>query len=369
MMRCWVLTYEYNPFIIGGLGIVATHLTRSLARDGLDVTVISRSGKPHIQTNRKKHLNIVRFPATSKYYSVKDRTFCSHSIDDWLAKNSYEKPQILHIHSVHFAKTARYLKLKFNAPVVYTCHSLVRMEKLSKARSLVARQQEELLSFADAVVVPSLWLKSKTKELYPHLKDKLHVIENGVHVKRERCSGPRHHLLNVGRLVRSKGIEKLLGAVAILSKKHPKLKLDVVGTGSSAYRKHLRLLARTYQITERIRWLGFKTPKQVQQLYSSYGVVVVPSPNESFGLVALEALANNIPLVSTRSGGLAEFVNSSVAEIIHRVSPEEIAQAIENMWKQEELTNRRVAEGRKMALQYSWPNIAARYHSLFTSIL
>jgi glycogen synthase len=367
-MQCWVLTNEYSPFIIGGLGIVATHLARSLVASGVHVTVLTQSLKPQIQASRKQNLHVVRFPRISKYYSLKHRRYHSRTIAAWMAQSNFEKPDILHIHSVQFTKTAQYLKKKFNVPVIYTCHSLVIMEKLTPVRSLVARQQEELFIIADSIVVPSKWLKNKIEQHYPRFKNKLHVIENGVHVTSTGGGTDRHHLLNVGRLVRSKGIEKLLHAVSILSIKHSRVTLNIVGTGTSTYRKRLLSLARKHQITSRIRWLGFKKPEQVQKLYSSYGAVVVPSPNESFGLVALEALANNVPLVSTRSGGLSEFVTSDVAEVIHQVKGEDIALAIENMWKNNELTNQRVVEGRKLALKYTWSNVAARYHRLFRSI-
>src|SRR6185312_2056230 len=125
-----------------------------------------------------------------------------------------------------------------------------------------------------------------------------------------------------GRVVPSKGIEELLQAVARLSNYYPTISLDVIGTGSANYMSKLQALT---------QWLGYKGHSSLLRMYSQYGAVVMPSKQESFGLVALEALANGIPLVSSRSGGLAEFVDSNVAEVIPHIAASDIAHAIENM--------------------------------------
>jgi glycogen synthase len=179
---------------------------------------------------------------------------------------------------------------------------------------------------------------------------------------------PPHHLLFVGRLVPLKGIEQLLKAVAILKRKNKKVNLTIIGKGGQAYVKRLKTLCKEWGIHANVNFLGFRKPGQVQKMYASYGAVIMPSTMESFGLVALEAMASGVPLVATRSGGLAEIVNSKVAQVIPRVEGKAIAAAIEQMWNNAPLTNRRVKAGRILASRYKWPRVANQYIKLFQII-
>jgi glycosyltransferase involved in cell wall biosynthesis len=361
---------EYEPYILGGLGVVATNLTGALREKDLKITVLSKSPLPGMKVSREKYFELIRFPRNPGYYSVPRQKFNYEAIMQRLKKTGFRKPDLIHIHSVEFAHLARYLQNKYSIPVVYTCHSLVAHEGKSTFREMVADRQVKLLQSADRIVSPSQWERAELERLYPFSKDKIAVIENGVklQVKGGKPVNP-YHLLFVGRLLRMKGIEQLLQAVAILASKNPKVKLDVVGKGTLYYTKHLKMMARRLGIQATVRWLGYRPPSQVQAMYSSYGAVVVPSLQESFGLVALEALANKVPLVSTRSGGLSQFVTEDVAQIITRVTPNDIAKAIRNVWTEKKMTGLRVKEGFKVAEPHAWSVIADRYRELFASMV
>jgi glycogen(starch) synthase len=122
---------------------------------------------------------------------------------------------------------------------------------------------------------------------------------------------------------------------------------SVIGKGLPHYQKHLRDLARKLGIQSRIRWLGFLPHRQVQRLYASHGAVIVPSKQESFCLVALEAMANGIPLVCTRAGGLKEFVHHGNAQIIRSVNGKAIERAVQAMWRNPKRTRQRIIGRRK----------------------
>ncbi|WP_047151983.1 glycosyltransferase family 4 protein [Aneurinibacillus tyrosinisolvens] len=371
-MRLWILTNEYKPYIIGGLGIVATNLTKAMsAQSGTDITVYSGHSSHKASEEQRNGVRVVRFPRTMPYFSKNYRAFLPSAFSGWLRKNRGSAPQLIHVHSVQFGETAAYLKKKYNVPVIYTCHSLVTIERKASLRDAAAKRQEKLLQVADAIVVPSEWQRTKVKQYYPFCNDKLHVIENGIQIKKTGGSrgASRYKLLYIGRLVRSKGIEELLHAVSLLAKSNSRVTLDVVGSGSPAYSWRLNALARKYGISKRIRWHGFQKPQVVQKLYSSYGAVIVPSRHESFGLVALETLAHRVPLIATQAGGLSSFVNAEVAEVIPTVSGPSIAGAIHRVWKNRELTKKRVEAGYRSALQYDWTRAAAAYQNLFLSYL
>ncbi|MGG4036504.1 glycosyltransferase family 4 protein [Paenibacillus cisolokensis] len=365
--RLWILTGEYEPHIIGGLGTVATNLTKAYARNGMHTTVLSQNKHSRITITKTKRVQIIRFPTRAAYYSSKSKQYSPAAIERWLTKRGYHKPDGIHIHSLQFMKLAQHYQAKYRIPVIYTCHSLVAMETgpktASKKRAL--NDQKLLLKMANRIVVPSHPELTKLRKLYPFYGNKTVVINHGIVLRKSGARAPRHHLLFVGRIVPLKGIKQLLQAIALLKREGKKVKLDIVGTGPKGYTRHLKSLVKKLGISSEVRWIGHCNQKQLQKRYASRGAVVMPSLQESFGLVALEALASGIPLVSTQAGGLAEFVNSQVAQTIPKVEGPAIAKAIRKMWNYKHTTDQRVAAGRKLASRFQWPHAAEQYQKLF----
>ena len=367
-MNVWVLTNEYEPNIIGGLGIVATRLSRTLAKDGVVVTVLCKHFGSSVRDEHEQAVRVIRFPRKSRYHSVERQVFDPDRVLSWLEETGVAKPDVLHIHSLQFTEFAILLQKKWRLPVVYTCHSLVAMEKTSRLRGVMVTRQERLLQHADRIVVPSAWQKRQLVAIYPFCSGKVHIIENGVDVQQAGSDVSPKRLLYVGRLTAIKGIEELLHAVALLQRIEPDVTLDIVGTGSAPYTARLRSVQKSHHIEDRVRWLGFKSWESVQSLYERYGAVIVPSRQESFGLVALEALAHGVPLVATQSGGLAEFVSSEVAFVIPQVTGKAIARTVMKMWRRDARREQHVQEGLRLAKRFAWTEMSARYKELFASI-
>src|SRR5690606_16973530 len=126
--RIWVLSTEFEPHIIGGLGTSATKLTRAYARGGVPVTVLSQSKLDRLLHSKQQHMHIVRFPKTKRYYSSKLNQYKPAAIERWMVKHGYRNPKGIHIHSLQFFSVAKHFQSKYGIPVVYTCHSLIANE-------------------------------------------------------------------------------------------------------------------------------------------------------------------------------------------------------------------------------------------------
>lgn len=362
-LKVWVMTSEFQPRIVGGLGVVATHLTKMLSKVGANVTVLCTGNSNRLTvSNPNSNLRILRFPKNSKYYNRTNRSFIAEAIMRSAAAKGCAKPDIIHVHSIEFADTAKLAGKRFGIPIVYTCHSLAS-QGIASAQG---KNQTKLLHIARRVIVPSNWQAKVTKNLYPRMDgSKITVIPHGVIASSKNATGAPHKLLYVGRLIPSKGVEPLIKAVALLARNKSQVQLTIVGSGQKSYSNKLRSLARQGGIVNKIRWAE-KTPhEKVQRMYSSYGAVIIPSKKESFCLVALEAMANGVPLISTVSGGLKEFVNPNNARIIHSVDSKHIAQAIRAFWNNPSQAKKRVIHARSTASRYRWPEIARKYLSLF----
>lgn len=356
----WVMTTEYAPFIIGGLGTVATELTRSLMASNVKISVISQSRGRSVQ---KQNNNIVRIPTIASYYNAASRSYKPSSIQQVTRQYFPRMPDVIHVHSMEFAMAALFLKKKYRIPVIYTCHSLVSMEHGSRiGRSKI---QDAIIQQADKIVVPSFWLMKEIQKRHAGTASKIKVIPHGVRSAAKVSKAPATKLLFVGRLLRAKGIEPLIRSISLLSAKNKRVRLSIVGEGSPHYKKSLRSIARKGRVSSKIRWVGSMPHGKVQRLYSSYGAVIIPSEQESFCLVALEAMANGIPLVSSRAGGLREFVTHQNAQIIPAIESRAIVRAIKQMWKNPHKTRQRVANARQLAKRYNWRRTANRYIRLF----
>ncbi|WP_082614686.1 glycosyltransferase family 4 protein [Paenibacillus sp. Soil787] len=368
-MRIWVMTNEYEGNIVGGLGIIATNLSKALVkRNGILLTIICKGVSRQVTVENDSPIRIIRFPLGSKYHSVRSQKFNTAPIVRWLQAHGFARPDLIHIHSLQCDELAKYYKYKYRIPVIYTCHSLVVLERKKSGRTKMAARQKKLIRMANAITVPSQWQKNKNRQYYPFYKGQIKVIQNAVSMKNEmnKSASNPYHLLYVGRLTAIKGIKELLNAISLLKKSNHQIKLDIVGEGSKAYTIKLKKIAQKLNINKNVKWIGKLKPMAVQRLYSSYGAVIVPSRHESFGLVAMEAMANGAPLVSTRKGGLHSFVNMNNASVIRTVTASSIASSIREIWRNPDVTMSRVRMAKETANRYGWIKVSNQYLSLFS---
>ncbi|MFF0829623.1 glycosyltransferase family 4 protein [Brevibacillus sp. NPDC003359] len=365
-LKVLVMTNEYLPKIIGGLGIVATHLCRELSRNGVEVTVLC-TGKSNRLTISKpnENLRLLRFPKVPRYFNRTKQSFKAKSVLHAMSTAGFAKPDIIHVHSTEFADTSKMAKAQFHVPIVYSCHSLASQGIYSP----FGKNQTKLIRSASQIIVPSRWQIAATRGRYPHTTiHKFSVIPHGVKPITKQSKAAPTKLLYVGRLIPSKGIDALIKAIGLLSRNQKRVHVTIVGSGNASYQRKLKALTRRVGVTKRIRWVKQCKFGAVQRMYASYGAVIVPSKKESFCLVALEAMANGVPLISTLSGGLKEFVNAQNAQIISIVNSPNIARAVKAFWNNPSLAKNRVRNAHSTAEQYKWSSIALQYQSLFTNL-
>ncbi|MHB1627438.1 MAG: glycosyltransferase family 4 protein [Bacilli bacterium] len=297
-MHIAVLTNEFEPAIIGGLGIVATDLAEALRARGHTLLVITRGSSLKISDQEHAGMRVIRFPAGSEYHSRMHQRLYAEPILHYL-RHLRDWPAIIHVHSLQADRLAIAMRDKCSARIVYTCHSLVSNEGLHQSpfRHMESRQRH-FMEEADIIVSPSTWQALALMAHCPATRGKTHVIPNGVNphsvsvLDRPRRSA---QLLFAGRLIRQKGVAETIAAVADLKNIDRQVRLDIIGDGSMKYVRELKSLANRLKVSGRVRFLGQCTHHTVLQRMRDAGVVIMPSSNESFGLVALEAMAAGTP--------------------------------------------------------------------------
>ncbi|MBO0746086.1 MAG: glycosyltransferase [Candidatus Dormibacteraeota bacterium] len=165
--------------------------------------------------------------------------------------------------------------------------------------------------------------------------------------------------LIAGRLERLKGVETALTALAGL--RHPTARLLVVGEdgGEKGERARLEAVAGGLGIADRVDLLGSLDRESLVRLYRIATACLLPSYNETFGLVALEAMACGTPVVTTRAAGVAAILEDDVTALV--VGRDGFGPAMDRLLDDPELVRRLGADGRAVAVRHSWRETARQW--------
>jgi glycogen(starch) synthase len=173
-----------------------------------------------------------------------------------------------------------------------------------------SRGLRSILRQADAVTACSRYLLDRAIYLEPAVAKKGYAIHNGIDPARFRVTTPYQHprpyILAYGRLTYGKGFDLLLQAFARVKPLHPDLDLIIAGDGEE--RTSLEMLGSQLGLAGPVTFYGRANPQEVVSLLSGCEFAVIPSRQESFGIVALEAMATGKRVLATRVGGLAELL-------------------------------------------------------------
>ena len=250
-----------------------------------------------------------------------------------------------------------------NVPLITTMHGTdVRLAMQNGvARSVLRR----VLANSSAVTTVSSWLASQLKEMAPDSAPIVSPMPVATHLFTP--GGPRHdkRLLFVGRLNAQKGIGLLLESLAAMT---VRAELDVVGDGTD--REALLVLASSLGIAGRIHWHGALPQPRLLEFYRAATAVVMPSREEGFGLVAVEAQLCETPVVAFASGGLPDIVDNGVTGyLIPPGDTAALAATLDTVVTSEQ-RHQIGRAGRQSALaKFAPESVARRYRKLYDSVL
>jgi D-inositol-3-phosphate glycosyltransferase len=179
-------------------------------------------------------------------------------------------------------------------------------------------------------------------------------------------------LLFVGRIEPLKGVDILLGAAAQLEGESDCFVLVVGGDDSTREGEveHLRDLASQLGISERVSFMGAVDHERLPLFYNAADVCVLPSFYESFGLVALEAMACGTPVVASRVGGLSVAVrDSETGYLIPWRCPEPFAERLELLLGNDELRERFGQAAQEEVARFRWGNVAEAVLGLYAEVI
>lgn len=310
----------------GGSGVVATELGKGLAKNGHQVHFITYTQPARLDFFNENiyyhEVNIASYPLFQ--YPPYESALAGKMVD--VVK--YEKLDILHVHYAIPHATSAFLAKQIlkchgiNIPVITTLHG-TDITIVGKDASL-----EPVVTFSinesDGVTTVSDDLRKDTYEAFD-IRKEIKVIPNFVdlerfkkqrkdHFKRIICPNDEKLLVHTSNFRKVKRIEDIIRVFAKL-KTHIPSKLLLVGDGPE--RGPMEQLSRDMNLGEDVRFVG--KLDAIEEVLSVADLFLMPSEKESFGLAALEAMACEVPVISSNTGGLPELNVQGVTGFLSNV--------------------------------------------------
>lgn len=216
---------------------------------------------------------------------------------------------------------------------------------------------------ADAVTACSRYLLEEARALEPSIATKARVIHNGVDLG-SQVEGPnRTTILAVGRLMPKKGFDVLVSAFAAMDTEQRPASLCLIGDGPE--RDSLKSLAHDLGLNGFVAFLGSQSHERSLSAIGASSVVAIPSRQEPFGMVALEAMAAGKPVVATCVGGLPEVLEGADALLVPPDNPIALAQAIMTVLQRLDVDPGFGARNRDLAARFSASHMVEKYAALY----
>lgn len=395
-----VLTNEYPPHIYGGAGVHVEYLTRELASlVAVEVRCFGDQDveQPNLRVRGYRGWDEIRRSGDRRHWSALDAL----SRNLLMVRDPIDA-DVIHAHTWYTDLAALWGRLLWERPYVLTIHSLEplrpwKAEQLGTAYRLSSWMERTAIEAADAVIAVSGATRQDVLRLFAIPPERVHVIHNGIDIDLYRKTSEtsaleragvdldRPYVLFVGRITRQKGIVHLLDAVRFL---HPDVQVVLLAGQPDTPELAQAVETRVAELRAQrsgIVWIPEMLPRSdVIQFYSHATVFCCPSVYEPFGLINLEAMACECPVVASDVGGIPEVVvDGETGILVHvEVDPErgepidpqgfarDLAAAIQRIVDDPSLRERLGRNGRARVEQhFSWRAVAQRTLDLYRRLV
>ncbi|MCW5873774.1 MAG: glycosyltransferase [Anaerolineales bacterium] len=403
-MRIAMLTYHASPLASlgsaksGGMNVYVGELSRQLAARGHTVDVFTRG--PHAVRPLAERARVVLLPAgPDEEMAVQD---LAAYIPEFLAGVRVFAAQAGHAYDVVHAHywlsglVGMHLKQEWGAPQVLMFHTLGLVKNRIAALGVqesAARIRGELRAMhaADAVVAATPAERAELQWLYELRSDKVHVIPPGVDLERfqpqDKAAACKllgwdcheHHLLFVGRIEALKGIDTLIRSLHFVRDQAPDMpvRVHIVGGDLEGSQRaldselaRLRAVTRGLGLQDQVDFLGSRSQDTLPLYYAAADALVMPSYSESFGMVALEAMACGRPVIASSVGGLRYLVQDGATGYhVREGDAPQLAARILALLGDDGALQRMGTAARAEAQRYSWGRAAAEVEGVYSRLL
>jgi len=376
----------------GGMNVYVRQTARELGRMGVRVDVFTRSQNATIPrvVALGPGARVVHLPAGPE--APMPREAIHRHLDQFAAGvEEFAREQSIRydlIHSHYWLSGVAGLRLReaWGTPLVQMFHTLGRLKNAVAQSpdelepSLRIDEEARIVAQADRIVAANVVERAHLVWYYGARTDRIAVIPCGVDTELFQPMDPAKAkdllelppdplLLHVGRLQPIKGLETLLEAMTAVPE--PAYLLIVGGEQDEPENGHgaaMRQQVAALGLEKRVRFLRAQPQRRLRLFYAAAAATVMPSYYESFGMVALEAMACGSPVVASRVGGLTTTVQDGVTgRLVPEADPAALAAAITGLLEGPE--GRRLGQqATRWAAEHRWPCVAEAVCRLYSEL-
>ena len=393
-MRILVLTWEYPPYVVGGMGKHVAGLIPALSELQehygplqVDVLTTRYAGGPPVERLDDSvtihRLDIDPFDPSNVFNTVIDN---NQYFVDYAHELAQEAPfDLIHVHDWLTGVAGVRLKYEYKIPLLVPMHATERGRHQgyvpSNTSSHINALEGQLCHEAWRVIVCSHFMTTELNNYFGTPLDKLIIIPNGIDqdqlyicpsnqqsaLRAKYAPNGERLLFFVGRIVHEKGLHVLIRAMPGILRDFPETRLLAAGRNS----RHLYPLTKELRVDHAVHFLDYVTDQQRDWLYQIVDAAVFPSLYEPFGIVALEAMALDCNVIASDVGGLGEVVKHEVNGLtVYPDNPNSIVWAVNRLFNDSAAAAvRRLQAHVQVSQQYSWHTIAQQTVTLYANII
>lgn len=389
----------------GGMNVYVRDLSRALGNMGIHVDVFTRSQDDcvpmvnHELGDRARVIHIAAGPQApipvSEVGSYVDEF--AAGIVEFAAAEGLQY-HIIHSHYWLSGLVAEKLEEHWgDTPIAHMFHTLGHMKNRIATDASERAPQERIdgethvLAIADRIIAATPAEQAQLNWLYGADMEKVIIIPPGVDLERfhpiDKVEAKKHvgipcgdkNIMFAGRIEPLKGIDTLIQAMALIKQRYPDIVentcVAIIGGDPWADNPdmemaRLQAMRQVLGIHDIIVFLGAKDQDVLPNYYAAAEMVIMPSHYESFGMVALEAMAMGRPVIASEVGGLAFLIHDGINGYhVPTRDPEALAERIYELLTNDECREQMGRLARKNAEQFDWPVIATQLLSVYRHLL
>jgi len=379
-MKALLVTREYPPHIYGGAGVVADQLSRALAkRMQVEVRCFGPRDPRQDSITLRGYTPWERLGGKEPKFVPALETL---SIGLAMSRDPVDA-DVVHAHTWYADMGSLWISMLYRIPLVVTLHSMEplrpwKADQLGSGYLLSSWIEKTAVEAAHRVIAVSHKMREDIVEHFDADPERVVVIHNGIDPEQFKRTEAREALdrlgvkppfvLFVGRITDQKGIFHLLDAA-------PRLPagVQVVLCASAPDTPEIeeRLRRRVAQMPN-VKWINEMVPVPVvTQLYTHCAVFCCPSVYEPFGLINLEAMGCEAPVVASGVGGILEVVeDGKTGVLVPPAQPEKLAEALNRVLANPTLGRDMGRAGRKRVEEkFSWASVAERTEQVYADAI
>lgn len=409
-VRVAMISYHTCPLAMlggkktGGMNVYVRDLSRALAAMGIAVDVFTRSQDdcaPRVVHDLGPNARVMHIPAGPECPLSVDATvqYIGEFVDNILAFAAREslRYDVIHSHYWQSGLAAEALRAAWGgAPIVHMFHTLGYMKnQIARDESERAPQsrldgEAHVVQIADRLIAATPAEEAQLVGLYAAPKGKISIVPPGVDLAHFRSIAQnrakqmigipprRKNILFAGRIEPLKGIDTLLEAIALLKARRITDLADTCVTiiGGNPWAdtldeemERLQRMRIELGLDDLVAFAGARDQQILPYYYAAAEMVVMPSHYESFGMVALEAMAMGTPVIASEVGGLAYVVRDGYnGFLVPRRNAEALALRIADLLNDQPLRQHLSRNAMHFAHDYDWATIAERIAAIYDEV-